>query len=75
MDTAELKQTESGQTICLPKGYEMPGTKVGLYRKGNSILIYPADKPWQDFFDSLDEFPADFMEGYNNQPTRDRENK
>jgi virulence-associated protein VagC len=46
----------------------MPGNEVKIYKKGNQIIIEPLETTWDALFESLAEFPEDFMEEGRNQP-------
>ena len=72
METAKLQYTESGQTVCLPSGYSIPGNEAGIVRRGNAIVIFPVDTPWQGLFDSLGKFTSDFMSDREQLPLQAR---
>ena len=72
METAKLQYTESGQTVCLPSGYSIPGNEAGIVRRGSAIVIFPMDTPWQGLFDSLGKFTPDFMSDREQLPLQGR---
>lgn len=59
------------QMIGLPNGLRIDDDKVYLKKMGNVIYIIPFNAPWQNFFDSLSEFTADFMSD-RNQPVEQK---
>jgi antitoxin VapB len=68
MDTAKLFQNGSSQAVRLPKKFRMPGDVVKISREGNKVIIEPLESTWNSLFDSLNDFPEDFMESGRNQP-------
>ena len=47
MDIAGLFQSRRSQVVRLPKEYRLAGTEVVVEHFGNSLLLLPADDPWQ----------------------------
>ena len=68
METAKIFQNGSSQAVRLPKAFRMSGNVVKIYKKGNQVILEPLEETWDSLFESLDEFPEDFMEGGRNQP-------
>lgn len=68
MDTAKLFQNGSSQAVRLPKKFRMPGGIVKISRKGNKVILEPLELTWDSLFDSLNDFPEDFMEDGRCQP-------
>ena len=68
MEKAKLFQNGNSQAVRLPKEFRMPGNEVTIYKKGNQIIIEPLETTWDALFESLAEFPEDFMEEGRNQP-------
>lgn len=68
MDTAKLFQTGRSQAVRLPKAFRMPGTAVKIHREGSKIILEPIETSWGSLFDSLDNFPDDFMQEGREQP-------
>ena len=68
MNTAKLFKNGSSQAVRLPKEFRIPGKEVKIYRKGKSIIIEPIETSWDALFESLGEFPEDFMKDGRNQP-------
>ena len=76
MDTAKLFQNGNSQAVRLPKAFRMPGNEVKIYKKGNQVILEPIETTWDSLFESLEEFPDDFMqEGRNQPPVQTRENQ
>lgn len=50
------------QAIHLPNELRINDDKVYLKKMGNVIYIIPYHNPWQNFYDSLFGFSADFMD-------------
>jgi len=68
METAKLFQNGSSQAVRLPKAFRIPGNEVKIFKNGNQIILEPIEPTWDSLFDSLSEFPEDFMEEGRNQP-------
>lgn len=68
METAKIFQNGSSQAVRLPKAFRLPGTQVKIYKKGNQVILEPIEMTWDSLFESLDEFPEDFMVEGRNQP-------
>ena len=65
--TIEVKKKAGMQAIELPEQFKIDDDKVYLKKTGNIISIIPFHNAWQNFYQSLDEFSADFM-NERNQP-------
>ena len=61
MDTARLFQSGRSQAVWLPKEYRFAGTEVVVQHLGNSILLLPADAPWQTLQAGLAAFEPGFV--------------
>ena len=68
MEKAKLFRNGNSQAVRLPKEFRMPGNEVKISKKGNQIIIEPLETTWDALFESLAEFPEDFMEEGRNQP-------
>lgn len=74
METAKLIQDGSTQMISLPQNYKISGDEVRIYRQGKKIILEPVEKTWGSLFESLNDFPDDFMSAGRKQPeAQDRE--
>ena len=68
METAKLFQSGSFQAVRLPKAFRIAGNEVRIFKKGNQVILEPMEVTWDSMFESLSEFPEDFMEDGRNQP-------
>jgi antitoxin VapB len=68
METAKLFQNGSSQAVRLPKEFRIPGNEVKIFKKGNHVILEPIVTTWDTLFESLSEFPEDFMKDGRNQP-------
>ena len=68
MSTAKLFKTGRSQAVRLPKEFRMPGTEVRIRKEGNRVILEPLDQTWDALLQSLEEFPADFMNDGRQQP-------
>ena len=68
METAKLFQNGSSQAVRLPKEFRIPGNAVKIFKKGNHVILEPIETTWDPLFESLSEFPEDFMKDGRNQP-------
>jgi len=68
METAKLFQNGSSQAVRLPKEFRIPGNEVKIFKQGNQVILEPIEKTWDSLFESLSEFPDDFMQDGRNQP-------
>lgn len=68
METAKLFQNGSSQAVRLPKAFRISGNEVRIFKKGNQVILEPIEVSWESLFESLDEFPDDFMSEGRNQP-------
>jgi antitoxin VapB len=68
MGTAKLFQNGNSQAVRLPKEFRMPGDMVKISQKGNQVILEPLETTWDSLFDSLGDFPDDFLEGGREQP-------
>jgi antitoxin VapB len=68
MATAKLFQNGNSQAVRLPKEFRIPGNEVKIYKHGNQVILEPIEMTWDALFESLSEFPEDFMQDGRNQP-------
>ncbi|RJQ60353.1 MAG: antitoxin [Desulfobacteraceae bacterium] len=69
METAKLFQNGNSQAVRLPKEFRIPGTEVKIYKRGNQVILEPIEPTWDSLFESLSEFPDDFLKDGRNQPS------
>jgi len=74
METAKLFSNGGSQAIRLPKEYRFEGsTEVFIKKYGEVVYLFPQEKAWEIFLNSLDSFTDDFMaEGRSQPPVQDR---
>ncbi|HKK67824.1 MAG TPA: type II toxin-antitoxin system VapB family antitoxin [Bacteroidales bacterium] len=68
MATAKLFQNGSSQAVRLPKEFRIQGNEVKIFKHGNQVILEPIEMTWDSLFESLSEFPEDFMQDGRNQP-------
>ena len=68
METAKLFQNGNSQAVRLPKAFRIPGNEVKIFKNGHQVILEPIETNWNSLFESLNEFPEDFMEDGRNQP-------
>ena len=68
METAKLFKNGNSQAVRLPKKFRFQGNEVKIYKKGHQVIMEPIEVSWDEWFDSLKEFPEDFMKDGRNQP-------
>jgi antitoxin VapB len=73
IEAVDIKNIAGQQAIELPKELRINDDKVYLKKMGNVIYIIPFHAPWQNFFDSLSAFSADFMDDRNQPSSQNRD--
>jgi antitoxin VapB len=73
METAKLFMSGNSQAVRLPKEYRFSGEEVVIRRLGNAVVLLPKDDPWQVMFDTVREFPGDFVIAREQPPVQERE--
>jgi antitoxin VapB len=68
MDTVKLFHSGTSQALIFPDTFRLPGDEVKIFRQGNRIILEPLELTWDTLFESLSEFPEDFMEDGRKQP-------
>lgn len=68
METAKLFQNGKSQAVRLPKEFRIAGDRVKISKRGNQVILEPLETTWDALFDSLRDFPDDFMEEGRQQP-------
>ena len=68
METAKLFRNGSSQAVRLPKAFRIQGNEVKIYKDGNRVILEPIETTWDSLFESLSEFPEDFMKDGRCQP-------
>lgn len=57
-----IQENSGTQSIKIPANFKIDDDKVYLKKVGNALYIIPFHNPWQNLFDSIDEFSEDFMD-------------
>jgi antitoxin VapB len=68
METAKLFQNGNSQAVRLPKKFKMPGNMVKISQQGTQIILEPLETTWDSLFESLADFPEDFLASGREQP-------
>ena len=68
MEKAKLFQNGNSQAVRLPKAFRIPGNEVKIFKNGNQVILEPIAMTWDSLFESLNEFPDDFMKEGRQQP-------
>lgn len=61
-DIVEIQNISGSQYIQLPENFRINDDKVYLRKIGGTLYIIPFHTPWQNMFQSLDQFTPDFMD-------------
>jgi antitoxin VapB len=72
MNKIQLIQQGNQQMILLPEGYKFTSKEVYLKKVGDSLIII-SENPWQNLWESLEQFSDDFMETREQIPLEERE--
>jgi antitoxin VapB len=67
--------TNRSQAVRLPKEVAFPPNvrEVEIIRRGNTRIITPVGKRWEDFFDNGPQIADDFMTERADPPPQERE--
>jgi antitoxin VapB len=68
METAKIFKNGSSQAVRLPREFRISGNTVKIFKKGQQVILEPIETTWDQLFESLNEFPEDFMKDGRNQP-------
>ena len=73
METAKLFSNGGSQAVRLPKDCRFEGEEEVFAKKyGDIVYLFPKDKAWVLFMDSLELFTNDFMVDGRKQPAQQR---
>jgi len=61
METAKLFVNGQSQAVRLPKEYRFSGNEVYIRKIGNAVMLFPKERVWETFLNSLDSFTDDFF--------------
>ena len=69
METAKLFNNGGSQAVRLPKGCRFEGSSEVYAKKyGDVVYLFPQEKAWEIFVNSLDMFSDDYMADRREQP-------
>ncbi|HET7116608.1 MAG TPA: hypothetical protein VFI29_08965 [Hanamia sp.] len=60
-ETIDIQEISGFQSIQIPDDFKINDDKVYLKKVGNVLYLIPFHNPWQNLFDSVNEFTEDFM--------------
>ena len=60
-EAIDIQDISGSQSIRIPENFKINDDKVYLKKVGTALYIIPFHNPWQNLFDSVDEFSQDFM--------------
>ena len=73
METAKLFNNGGSQAVRLPKDCRFEGgEEVFVKKHGAVVYLFPQDKAWELFLNSLELFTSDFMADGRDQPDEQR---
>jgi len=72
METAKLFNNGGSQAVRLPKDCRFEGGGVFVKKHGDMVCLFPQDKAWELFLNSLELFTSDFMADGRDQPDEQR---
>ncbi|MCQ2361509.1 MAG: type II toxin-antitoxin system VapB family antitoxin [Acidaminococcaceae bacterium] len=59
---AKVFENGRSQAIRIPKEYRVNADEVMIRKIGNVLMIAPRDAGWDEFFEAMGNFSADYME-------------
>jgi antitoxin VapB len=68
MKTAKVFKSGNSQAIRLPREFRIAAEEVKIFKRGKQVILEPIESTWDSLFESLREFPEDFMKNGRNQP-------
>lgn len=61
IETIKVKNRKGFQAIEIPDSLKIDDDKVYLKKVGNALYVIPFHNPWDNLFNSLENFTSDFM--------------
>jgi antitoxin VapB len=61
-EAIDIQDISGSQSIRIPENFKIDDDKVYLKKVGTALYIIPFHNPWQNLFDSVEEFSQDFMD-------------
>ncbi|MCF7992548.1 MAG: antitoxin [Thiohalocapsa sp.] len=71
--TARLFRNGSNQAVRLPRDLEIDADEVLIRREGDSIILTPKPRSWQDYFAHAKRLTDDFPDAVDDRPPQGRE--
>ena len=71
--TARLFRNGSNQAVRLPRDLEIDAEEVLIRREGNSLVLTPKPRSWDDYFKQGRRLTEDFPESIDDAPPQVRE--
>lgn len=72
-ETIDIQDISGFQSIKIPDNFKIDDNKAYLKKVGNALYLIPFHNPWQNLFDSVNEFTEDFMNEREQPGTQIRE--
>lgn len=72
-EAIDVQDISGSQSIRIPENFKINDDKVYLKKVGTALYIIPFHNPWQNLFDSVDEFSQDFMNDREQPAGQNRE--
>ncbi len=72
MQTAKIFMNGKSQAVRLPKEFRFEGEEVFIKKEGNSVVLIPKKKSWENLFRAMGKASKDFMEERNQPPIQKR---
>jgi antitoxin VapB len=72
-EAIDIQDISGSQSIRIPENFKINDDKVYLKKVGTALYIIPFHNPWQNLFDSVDEFSQDYMNDREQPAGQNRE--
>jgi antitoxin VapB len=70
---AKLFQNGGSQAVRLPAEYRIDGDEVQIEKVGNTLVLRPIKRSWDEFFANPETAPDDFLQDREDEQAQDRE--
>jgi len=70
---AKLFQNGGSQAVRLPAEFRLEGDEVQIEKIGNTVVLRPIKRGWDEFFENPDKAPDDFLQDRKDDIPQDRE--
>ena len=75
MMTAKLFTNGSSQAVRLPKEFRFFGNEVYVQKVGESVMLTPKDKAWENFLEGTESFTEDYFDIIEKRSTDERDSE